>query len=134
MYQIKRNRIVEDIEIEDNGKVLNLSVDLNVDTILHQYNKAQYKIAQAAEAAKQAANDNDLASAEEAMGNAILGLFEVVFGEDQTKQIIDFYGENKTLEMLGDISPFISDVVAPKIMDAQQRIADRYKQVSKRGK
>ena len=134
MYKIQRNRILEDLEIEDNGKVLALKVDLNVDTILHQYNQAQYKIAQASQDAKKAANDNDLASAEEAMGNAILGLFEVVFGEDQTRQIIDFYGENKTLEMLGDIAPFISDVVAPKIMDAQQRLADRYKQVSKRGK
>lgn len=133
MYKIQRNRILEDLEIEDNGKVLALKVDLNVDTILHQYNQAQYKIAQASQDAKKAANENDLASAEEAMGNAILGLFEVVFGEDQTKQIIEFYGD-KPLEMLGDIAPFISDVVAPRIMEAQQRIADRYKQVSKRGK
>lgn len=133
MYKIQRNRISEDLEIEDNGKVLTLKVDLVVDTILHQYNQAQYKIAQASQDAKKAANENDLASAEEAMGNAVLGLFEVVFGEDQTKQIIDFYGD-KPLEMLGDIAPFISDVVAPKIAEAQQRIADRYKQVSRRGK
>lgn len=133
MYKIKRNRIVEDLEIEDNGKTLTLKVDLNVDTILHQYNQAQYKIAEASIMAKKAANDTDLSKAEEAMGNAVFGLFEVVFGEDQTKQIIDFYGE-KPLEMLGDIAPFISDVVAPRIMDAQQRISDRYKQVSKRGK
>lgn len=133
MYQIKRNHLVEDLEIEDNGKVLALKVDLNVDTTLYQYNQAQYKIAQASQDAKKAANDNDLALAEEAMGNAVLGLFEVVFGEEQTKQIIDFYGD-KPLEMLGDIAPFISDVVAPKIAEAQQRIADRYKQVSKRGR
>ena len=133
MYQIKRNHIIEDLEIEDNGKILTLNVDLNVDTILHQYNQAQYKIAQASENAKKAANEKDLASAEEAMGNAVLGLFEVIFGEDQTKQIIDFYGD-KPLEMLGDIAPFISEVVAPRIMEAQQRIADRYKQVSRRGK
>ena len=133
MYQIKRNHIVEDLEIEDNGKILTLNVDLNVDTILHQYNQAQYKIAQASENAKKAANEKDLASAEEAMGNAVLGLFEVIFSEDQTKQIIDFYGD-KPLEMLGDIAPFISEVVAPRIMEAQQRIADRYKQVSRRGK
>ena len=133
MYKIKRNHIVEDLEIEDNGKTLTLNVDLNVDTMLHQYNQAQYKIAEASVKAKNAANEKDLAASEEAMGNAVLGLFEVVFGEDQTKQIIDFYGD-KPLEMLGDIAPFISDVVAPRIMEAQQRISDRYKQVSKRGK
>jgi len=134
MYQIKRNHLVEDLEIEDNGKILALKVDLDVDTMLNQYNLAQYKIAEASQQSKKAADENDLASAQEAMGKAILGLFQVVFGNDQTEQILDFYGENKTLEMLGDIAPFISDVVAPKIKEAQQRIADRYKQVSKRGR
>ena len=133
MYQIKRNHIVEELEIEDNGKILKLDVDLNVDTILHQYNQAQYKIAQASQMAHDAADQKDLSSAEEAMGNAVLGLFEVIFGEKQTKKIIEFY-DDKPLEMLGDIAPFISDVVAPRIMEAQQRIADRYKQVSKRGR
>lgn len=134
MYQIKRNHIVEDLEIEDNGKTLNLKVDLNVDTILHRYNKAQYKIAEASAQAKTAADEKELGMAEEAMGNAVLGLFEIVFGEEQTKQIIDFYGGDKALEMLGDIAPFINDVVAPKVNEAQQRVADRYKQVSKRGR
>lgn len=132
MYQIKRNHIVEDLEIEDNGKVLTLNVDLTVDTVLQAYNKAQYKIAQASQDAKKAANDKDMEQAEAAMGNAIFGLFEVVFGKAQTEKIIDFY-DNKPLEMLGDIAPFISDVVAPRIQEAQQRIQDRYKQVSKRG-
>lgn len=133
MYKIKRNHLVEDLQIEDNGKTLDLKVDINVDTILQQYNKAQYRIAQASQAAKEAADSKDMEKAEEAMGNAILGLFEVVFGQDQTQKIIEFY-DNKALEMLGDIAPFITDVVAPKIQEAQQAIEDRYKQVSKRGK
>lgn len=133
MYKIKRNHLVEDLQIEDNGKTLDLKVDINVDSILQQYNKAQYRIAQASQAAKEAANDKDMEKAEEAMGNAIFGLFEVVFGQDQTQKIIEFY-DNKALEMLGDIAPFITDVVAPKIQEAQQAIEDRYKQVSKRGK
>lgn len=132
MYQIKRNHIVEDLEIEDNGKVLTLNVDINVDTILQAYNKAQYKIAQASEDAKKAVTEKDTTLAEVAMGNAIFGLFEVVFGKEQTEKIIDFY-DNKPLEMLGDIAPFISEVVAPRIQEAQQRIQDRYKQVRKRG-
>lgn len=132
MYQIKRNHLVEELEFEDNGKKLTVKVDINPDTILKQYNKAQYKIAQASEDAKKAANEKEMAKAEEAMGNAVLGLFEVVFGEAQTQKIIKFY-DNKTLEMLGDIAPFISDVVAPQINAAQERIKERYIQVSKRG-
>ena len=133
MYQIKRNHIVEDLQIEDNGKTLDLKVDINVDTILQAYNKAQYGIAKASKDAKDAASENDMAKAQEAMGAAILNLFEIIFGEDQTQKIIEFY-DSKYLEMLGDIAPFITDVVAPCISDAQQAIADRYKQVSKRGK
>lgn len=133
MYKIKRNHLVEDLQIEDNGKTLDLKVDINVDAILQQYNRAQYRIAQASQAAKEAANDKDMEKAEEAMGNAIFGLFEVVFGQDQTQKIVEFY-DNKALEMLGDIAPFITDVVAPKIQEAQQAIEERYKQVSKRGK
>ena len=133
MYKIKRNHLVEDLQIEDNGKTLDLKVDINVDSILKQYNRAQYRIAQASQAAKEAANEKDMEKAEEEMGNAIFGLFEVVFGQDQTQKIVEFY-DNKALEMLGDIAPFITDVVAPKIQEAQQAIEDRYKQVSKRGK
>ena len=133
MYQIKRNHLVEDLQIEDNGKTLNLSVDINVDTILQQYNKAQYRIAKASNDAQNAVEDKDMGLIEEAMGDAILGLFEVVFGHDQTEKIVEFYN-NKPLEMLADITPFITDVVAPKVKEAQQRIEDRYKQVSRRGK
>ena len=133
MYQIKRNHIVEDLQIEDNGKTLDLKVDINADSILQAYNKAQYGIAKSSKMAKEAADENDVSKAQEAMGSAILNLFEIIFGEDQTQKIIEFY-DNRYLEMLGDIAPFITDVVAPRIADAQQAIADRYKQVGKRGK
>lgn len=133
MYQIKRNHIVEEIEFDDNGKTLNVKVDINVDTILQAYTKAQYGIARASEAAKKAASDKDLSASEEAMGAAVLNLFEVVFGEDQTRQIIDFY-DNRPMEMLTDIAPFITNVVAPKIEEGQARIEESYKQVSRRGK
>ena len=133
MYKVKRNHIVEDLEIEDNGKVLKLAVDISVDTMLKSYNNAQYKIAQASIDAKQAKDDNDMSKAEEAMGNAVLGLFEVIFGAEQTKQIIEFY-DNKSLEMLGDIAPFITEVVAPRFKEAQDRITESYRQVSKHGK
>ena len=130
MYQIKRNHLVEELQFEDNGKTLDISVDINIDSILQQYNKAQYQIAQASIDSKKAADENDLEKAQEAMGNAIFGLFDVVFGHDQTEKIIDFY-DNKPLEMLADITPFITDVVAPRVQEAQQRIEDRYKQVKR---
>jgi hypothetical protein len=133
MYQIKRNHIVEELEIEDNGKTLHINVDINVDTMLKAYTNAQYKIAQASLDAKKASEAKDVSKAEEAMGIAVLSLFEVIFGTEQTKKIVKFY-DNKSLEMLGDIAPFISEVIAPRFKEAQDRIAESYKQVSRRGK
>lgn len=132
MYQVKRSRIVEQLEIDDNGKKVVLDVDISADVILSQYTKAQYAIAQAQQAAQKAKDEKDMQAAEEAMGNAIISLFKVVFGDKQTDQILQIY-DNRALEMLGDIAPFISDVIAPRVQEAQQRIQERYKQVSKRG-
>ena len=132
MYQIKRSRIVEQLEIDDNGKKVVLSVDISPDQIVRQYTQAQYAIAQAQQAAQKAKNDKDMQAAETAMGEAILTLFKVIFGAQQLDQILQIY-DDKPLEMLGDIAPFIADVVAPRVQEAQQRIQERYKQVSKRG-
>lgn len=129
-YKIVRNHIVEQLEIEDNGTTHTLNVELNVDQILREYNKAQYSIAAAQKAAVLAKNGEDMEKAEEMMGEAVLSLFEVVFGEEQTKDILQIYN-NRTIEMLSDIAPFITEVIQPRIVEAQQRIADRYKQVSK---
>lgn len=132
MYQIKRSRIVEQLEIDDNGKKVVLSVDISPDRIVREYTRAQYAIAQAQQAAQKAKDDKDMEAAETAMGEAILTLFKLIFGEDQLDQILQIY-DNRPLEMLGDIAPFIADVVAPRVQEAQQRIQERYKQVSKRG-
>ena len=133
MYQIKRSHIVEQLEIDDNGTKTVLEVDISADAILREYNQAQYAIAQAQQAAQKAKDEKDMQAAEEAMGEAIIGLFKVVFGDQQTDQILQIY-DNRALEMLGDIAPFIADVIAPKIQEAQQRIQERYKQVNKRGR
>lgn len=133
MYQIKRSHIVEQLEIEDNGKKIVLDVDIKPDRILREYNGAQYALAQAQIAAQKAKNDKDMQAAEQAMGDAVLSLFKLVFGQQQLDQILEIY-KDSPIEMLGDIAPFIADVVAPKIQEAQQRIQEQYKQVSKRGK
>lgn len=130
-YQIKRNHVVEELEIEDNGQKYTFSVDINVDDIIKKYNAANYKIAAAQENAKKAKDEKDMQAAEEALGDAVLSLFSVIFGEEQTKQIIEIY-DGRSFEMLADIAPFIADVVGPRIQEAQARIAERYRQVSKR--
>ena len=129
-YKIVRNHIVEQLEIEDNGKTVTIDVDLSVDDIMGKYNQAQYSIAKANQAAHEAQNNEDMEKAEEMMGEAVISLFKVVFGEVQTEQILSIY-QDRYLEMLSDVSPFIAEVIQPRIIEAQQRITERYRQVSK---
>lgn len=128
MYKISRKHIVEEIEFEDNGKVLHLDVDINVDSILRAYTNAQLQIAAASKQAQEAADNKDMSAAEEAMGTAVINLFRIIFGDAQAEQILDFY-DNHALEMLGDVMPFINTVITPKIAEARERIAESYKQV-----
>ena len=128
MYQITRTRIVEQLEIDDNGTKTVLDVDISADAILKDYNQAQYAIAQAQMLAQKAKDEKDAEAAEQAMGEAILSLFKVIFGKDQLDKILQIY-DNRPLEMLGDIAPFIAEVVTPRIHEAQQRIQNSYKRV-----
>lgn len=130
MYQIKRTRIVEQLEIDDNGTKTVLDVDISADTILRDYNNAQYAIAQAQLAAQKAKSEKDAKAAEQALGDAIMSLFKLIFGQAQLDQILQIY-DDKPLEMLSDIAPFIAEVITPRIQEAQQRIQESYKRVKK---
>lgn len=121
MYQIKRNHVVEDLQIEDGGKTLDLHVDLNVDAILQRYIEAAKALADAQREMRKGSTESRLA----AFGAAIVDVFGVVFGKDQTEKLVAFYDGAYT-EMLADIVPFINDVVAPKVTEAQQRIMAQY--------
>ena len=129
MYQIKRNHVVEDLQIEDNGKTLDLHVDLSIDQILRRYLQAAETFTKARNNAQKGLTEERV----EKLGEAILGLFGVIFGEAQTAQIVEFYGESYT-EMLADIVPFINDVVMPKINEAQQRVMQQYQVAKRMGK
>jgi hypothetical protein len=126
MYQIVRNHVVEDLELEDNGKKLVLHVDMNVDKILGRYLQVAGELAQAQRAVRSEQTDEKV----EALGAAILNVFSVIFGDAQAKQLVDFY-DGAYMEMLADVTPFINDVVAPKVNEAQQRIMQQYKNVKR---
>lgn len=127
MYQITRNHVVEDLQLKDGDKELVLHVDLSVDRILQQYTKAMRTLIEAQKAIRESDMSDEKVAA---LGAAILGVFEVIFGPAQAKQLVEFYGEAYT-EMLADVAPFINEVVAPKINEAQQRIVQKYQNVKR---
>ena len=126
MYTITRHHVVEDLHLEDNGKTLDLHVDLNVDAILQRYAAAAKALTEAQKATQGGLTEERVA----ALGEAILGIFEVIFGEKQAEQLVEFYDGAYT-EMLADVAPFVNDVVAPKINEAQQRIMQKYQNVKR---
>ena len=126
MYEVVRNHVVEDLKVTDNDRELVLHVDINVDQILQRYAAAAKALTEAQQATQKGITEERV----EALGKAIIGVFEVIFGTEQTEKLVDFYGESYT-EMLADVAPFVNDVVAPKINEAQQRIMEKYKNVKR---
>jgi len=125
MYQITRkNRIKETLQLcHANGDVAcSIDVDLNVDEIAGRVNKARDVLGEAQNALQR---DPDSAATMEAYGNAVIALFNVLFTEDGTRQLVDFYEGNYT-EMLLDVFPFINNEIMPKIQAAS---ADRKEQL-----
>lgn len=121
MYQIKRNHVTEELQVEDNGETLDLRVDLNVDAIMQRYVAAARSLAEAQKEIRKGTDEDRV----QKLGAAIVELFGVIFGPDQTRRLVEFYGGAYT-EMLADVAPFVNDVVAPKINEAQKRIMAQY--------
>ena len=135
MYQITRkNRIKETLQLcHANGDVAEeINVDLNVDVIAGRMNKAYEALGMAQNALGANTNSPELL---EQFGNAVMAVFDVIFGEDGRKRIFAFY-ENNYTEMLLDLFPFINNEIMPKIREAsdqrKQQLIDAAKATKKK--
>lgn len=128
MYEVKRKaKITETLKFTDSdGKTLTLAVAINIDDILARYNIARRTLADAQAAVKAKQTDEALAT----LGKAVVAFLELLFGEDDTVSMLNFY-EGRTTELLTDLAPFITDVITPRINDAMQERAAQYKRMKK---
>ena len=62
----------------------------------------------------------------EKIGKAIVELLAAIFGMENTNKILIFY-EKRYLEMLEDLTPYIRDVVYPKVTEYSHKNAERLK-------
>lgn len=132
-YQITRKaKISETLELyrADGSLAETIKVDLDIDLMGGRVNKARENMAIA-----QLELEKDKRNIE-AFGRAVLSLFNVIFGEDGTRRIVDFY-DGKEGEMLLDLFPFINNVIMPQVEAAsaarKQQLLDAAK-ASKRAK
>ena len=124
MYTIKKAaHIVDELKIEDGDKTMTVDVNIYVDDVMADVVKCQKKIALAQAKIRENKNDADALAG---LGEAVIALFGLLFGEEQTKAIVDFY-ENRTASMLADFLPYIAQVIIPEIQKAQKNLAATYK-------
>lgn len=123
-YQIKKSsRITEQLEFlgEDNQVVLTIDVDIDADLLSQKYRATEVKLM---ECQKQASSGT--AEGLQAYGTAVLALFDLIFGEESTQQMLAYFDGSYT-DMLLQVSPFIQNVVKPaieaEILEKRQRMA-----------
>ena len=130
MYKIKRqSHIKEQLQIEDNGQELILDVDICVDDIMRDYVELGSRLNSLRQALQQERTDELI----EEFGRTVTAYFVLFFGEDQTEKLLKLYA-HRYHEMLLDVTPFLQDVVVPRIVEAQAELKDKYVALAKRGK
>lgn len=133
-YKVNRSsKITEQLELGDE-KIID--VEINVTKIASDFNKAYNNIirAQIAYGNGDKSNPEEVVKVMGDIGNAVISLFDLVFGEDAV-DIIDFY-KGDHIEMMLEVVPFINDVIVPRInefvKEKKQTAAKNYKFKQKR--
>ena len=129
MFELKRSeKIVEQIKLGDEI----IEVNLDAGAIQARFTKGYNELLRAQSALNGATSDTlDAVSDKlEQYGNAVVGVLQVIFGEENTQKILAF-DENNYTEMFTQIYPFIGEVIIPKISEASKRKADELKALYK---
>lgn len=126
MYKIKRDKkFKEQLEVEnDNGEKLTLDVEITLDKQLNEFTKNWRNLEVMNINVQQGKLDYMQ------MGDAVISIMGVVFGENDAKKLIDFYNCNY-IELIQDILPFIAGVIKPQFDKVIKEHTKRNKQALK---
>lgn len=113
-----KNRFSDTLIVSTGARSMELSVDVDLNTLATSMRKAKEVLAQAQIAATKEPSQENMA----AMGQALRGLVVCVFGEEQAEKCITFY-EGNPESMLEDLMPYILRRIAPMAarVSAQRR-------------
>ncbi len=127
-YQVRRSaRITEELELMDeNGEVRQvIRIDLDPDTVAGNVSKKyvtllelQRRLPEIQRGLREGSGEAD--KVYEELGKAYFDLMEAVFGAEDTVLIAEFY-DGRLMEMTKELSPFLFDVVIPKLRKAAQK-------------
>ena len=119
----KKNRIKEELQLcyASGEPALILYIDLDTYKILPKFNKLKEQLGIALVELQKNPEAED---AKETVGKAILSFFNLIFGENQTKEMMEFYNGNES-EALADVYTFLCEAVFPDIEKAQSEIKNK---------
>ncbi len=122
-YQVKRSaRVEETLELlSADGKTSEvIRVNLDAGAVAERISKNYIELLNLQSKMARWGNEEDKSRLYEEIGNAVVVLFQSIFGEDDTERIVSFY-ENDYLDMCRTIMPFITEVVLPKVRKESQK-------------
>lgn len=138
-YKIqKQQNITEELELynEQGERVATIEVRLDRDGLAEKLSAKHVALIRAQQNLVQLQQENkngsfkDYDKALEETGQAVIDMFEAVFGKADSDTIREFYGDN-TLQMCKEALPFITDVVLPEVRKLGQlkrkKSVDSYK-------
>ncbi len=130
-YELKRARqFTESVKVGDEVIPVILDIDSMAADFNRKYNaviRAEAEIRKHMEAGVTAEN---MEAVQAAYGNAIVALFELVFGTTGAEKILAFF-ENKYIEMLTEVLPFFLEVVVPTLNAAANEKREKLANIHK---
>lgn len=130
MYIAKRTpKIHEEMQLGENGPVL--TVNLDTDDVVTGFEMRRAAVVQCQMKVANLRKENPGVVVPEGIlaeyGKAIMEWFRYIFGDEQAEQIYEYY-EGKSIEMINEVFPFITDCIMPKIKKSMEHINSRNKQ------
>ena len=126
----KPQQIIEQLELCDTDGTVAATLDINIeaDTIAQQFGINWNKFIELKTAVSTMADTaDDYNKVQEMYGLAILSLFVLLFGKDNTDKLCEFY-DNRYSTMIAEIMPFIEQIVVPAIIKANANKVNQIKQ------
>ena len=119
-YKAKRqDRVIEDLELcnADGTVAKTIHVELDADNMVRKLSEKHLALINAlknVQEVKDASTAEEKANGTAVLGAAVVDLFEAVFGREDARSILDFYG-NRYVEMCQEVVPFITQIVIPEV-------------------
>lgn len=122
MYTVERKKdLIDTLCLKDGEKELKIEVKLNLTKTLTTFEKSFRKLQLVQIEIQKGSKDF------KKMGDAILDVFEIVFGKEDSTKMINFYNGDYTT-LLIDVFPFILNVVFPAFEKAKRQRQKEIKQ------